>query len=155
MKRISDEEISRSLYEYDEAVRTEYPLLAGVDEAGRGPLCGPVCVAACILDPARPVHGINDSKKLTEKKREALFDEICEKALAYKSVFVGPDIIDRDNILAATMGGMREAVEGLAVRPQLVLVDGNRCPEGLAVPARPGVKGGAPRAGLGAASYLA
>ncbi len=155
MKRISDEEISRSLYEYDEAVRTEYPLLAGVDEAGRGPLCGPVCVAACILDPARPVHGINDSKKLTEKKREALFDEICEKALAYKIVFVGPDIIDRDNILAATMGGMREAVEGLAVRPQLVLVDGNRCPEGLAVPARPVVKGDATSAGIGAASILA
>ena len=95
MKRRSDEEISAPLYEYDAAVRSQYGCFAGVDEAGRGPLCGPVCVAACILDPENPVFGINDSKKLTEKKREALFDEIIEKALAYKIVFVGPEIIDR------------------------------------------------------------
>ena len=107
MKRRSDEEISAPLYEYDAAVRSQYGCFAGVDEAGRGPLCGPVCVAACILDPENPVFGINDSKKLTEKKREALFDEIIEKALAYKIVFVGPEIIDRDNILNATMGGMQ------------------------------------------------
>ena len=88
MKRRSDEEISAPLYEYDAAVRSQYGCFAGVDEAGRGPLCGPVCVAACILDPENPVFGINDSKKLTEKKREALFDEIIEKALAYKIVFV-------------------------------------------------------------------
>ena len=111
MKRRSDEEISAPLYEYDAAVRAQYGCFAGVDEAGRGPLCGPVCVAACILDPENPVHGINDSKKLTEKKRDALFDEIKEKALAYRIVFVGPDIIDRDNILNATMGGMKQAVE--------------------------------------------
>ena len=80
MKRRSDEEISAPLYEYDAAVRAQYGCFAGVDEAGRGPLCGPVCVAACILDPENPVYGINDSKKLTEKKREALFDEIKEKA---------------------------------------------------------------------------
>ncbi len=98
-----------------------YGCFAGVDEAGRGPLCGPVCVAACILDPENPVYGINDSKKLTEKKREALFDEIVEKALAYKIIFVGPEIIDRDNILNATMGGMRQAVEGLDIVPNLVL----------------------------------
>ena len=73
MKRRSDEEISAPLYEYDAAVRSQYGCFAGVDEAGRGPLCGPVCVAACILDPENPVFGINDSKKLTEKKREALF----------------------------------------------------------------------------------
>lgn len=72
-------------------------VFAGVDEAGRGPLCGPVCVAACILDPEAPVYGINDSKKLSEKKREALFDQIVEKALAYKIVFVQLSIIDRDN----------------------------------------------------------
>ena len=76
MKRRSDEEISAPLYEYDAAVRAQYGCFAGVDEAGRGPLCGPVCVAACILDPENSVHGINDSKKLTEKKRDALFDEI-------------------------------------------------------------------------------
>ena len=123
MKRRSDEEISAPLYEYDAAVRAQYGCFAGVDEAGRGPLCGPVCVAACILDPENPVQGINDSKKLTEKKRDALFDEIKEKALAYRIVFVGPEIIDRDNILNATMGGMRQAVEELDIVPNLVLVD--------------------------------
>ena len=155
MKRRSDEEISAPLYEYDAAVRSQYGCFAGVDEAGRGPLCGPVCVAACILDPENPVFGINDSKKLTEKKREALFDEIIEKALAYKIVFVGPEIIDRDNILNATMGGMKQAVEELDIVPNLVLVDGNRTPAGLQIPAQPVVKGDATSASIGAASVLA
>ena len=155
MKHRSDEEISAPLYEYDAAVRSQYGCFAGVDEAGRGPLCGPVCVAACILDPENPVFGINDSKKLTEKKREALFDEIIEKALAYKIVFVGPEIIDRDNILNATMGGMKQAVEELDIVPNLVLVDGNRTPAGLLVPAQPVVKGDATSASIGAASVLA
>ena len=122
MKRRSDEEISAPLYEYDAAVRAQYGCFAGVDEAGRGPLCGPVCVAACILDPENPVQGINDSKKLTEKKRDALFDEIKEKALAYRIVFVGPDIIDRDNILNATMGGMKQAVEELEHELKILLL---------------------------------
>ena len=155
MKRLTDEEVSRPLYSYDAAVRVENGCFAGVDEAGRGPLCGPVCVAACILDPDRPVWGINDSKKLTEKKREQLFEEIQARALAYSIVFVGPDVIDRDNILRATMDGMRQAVEQLAVTPGLVLVDGNRCPQGLAMPARPVVKGDATSASIGAASILA
>ena len=81
------------------------------------------------------MQGINDSKKLTEKKRDALFDEIKEKALAYRIVFVGPDIIDRNNILNATMGGMKQAVEELDIVPNLVLVDGNRVPAGLQIPA--------------------
>ena len=76
MKRRSDEEISAPLYAFDAEVRSQYGCFAGVDEAGRGPLCGPVCVAACILDPENPVYGINDSKKLTAAKREALFDEL-------------------------------------------------------------------------------
>ena len=114
-----------------------------------------MCVAACILDPENPVFGINDSKKLTEKKREALFDEIIEKALAYKIVFVGPEIIDRDNILNATMDGMKQAVEELDIVPNLVLVDGNRTPAGLLVPAQPVVKGDATSASIGAASVLA
>lgn len=155
MKRLTDEEVSRPLYSYDAVVRAENGCFAGVDEAGRGPLCGPVCVAACILDPDRPVWGINDSKKLTEKKREQLFEEIQARALAYSIVFVGPDVIDRDNILRATMDGMRQAVEQLAVTPGLVLVDGNRCPDGLAMPARPVVKGDATSASIGAASILA
>ena len=155
MKRLTDEEASRPLYEYDAAVRAENGCFAGVDEAGRGPLCGPVCVAACVLDPKNPVWGINDSKKLSEKKRERLFEEIKAKALAYSIVFVGPEIIDRDNILNATMGGMRQAVEQLEITPHLVLVDGNRCPAGLAMPARPVVKGDAASASIGAASILA
>ena len=155
MKRLSDEEISRPLYAYDDAVRAENGCFAGVDEAGRGPLCGPVCVAACILDPEKPVYGINDSKKLSEKKREALFEEIKAKALAYSIIFVGPEVIDRENILHATLGGMRRAVEELAITPRLVLVDGNHCPEGLAMPAQPVVKGDAASASIGAASILA
>ena len=155
MKRLSDEEVSRPLYAYDDAVRAENGCFAGVDEAGRGPLCGPVCVAACILDPEKPVYGINDSKKLSEKKREALFEEIRAKALAYSIIFVGPEVIDRENILHATLGGMRRAVEELAITPHLVLVDGNRCPEGLAMPAQPVVKGDAASASIGAASILA
>ena len=155
MKRLTDEEVSRPLYEYDAAVRAENGCFAGVDEAGRGPLCGPVCVAACILDPENPVWGINDSKKLSEKKRERLFEEIKAKALAYSIVFVGPEIIDRDNILNATMGGMRQAVEQLEITPHLVLVDGNRYPAELAMPARPVVKGDAASASIGAASILA
>ena len=155
MKRRSDEEISAPLYEYDAAIRAQYGFFAGVDEAGRGPLCGPVVVAACILDPEKPVYGINDSKKLTEKKREALFDEICDKALAYKIVFVGPEIIDRDNILNATMSGMKQAAEGLDIVPNLVLVDGNRVPAALEIPAQPVVKGDATSASIGAASILA
>ena len=155
MKRLSDEEVSRPLYAYDDAVRAKNGCFAGVDEAGRGPLCGPVCVAACILDPEKPVYGINDSKKLSEKKREALFEEIKAKALAYSIIFVGPEVIDRENILHATLGGMRRAVEELEIAPRLVLVDGNRCPEGLAMPAQPVVKGDAASASIGAASILA
>ena len=155
MKRRSDEEISAPLYAFDAEVRSQYGCFVGVDEAGRGPLCGPVCVAACILDPENPVYGINDSKKLTEKKREALFDEICEKALAYRIIFVGPEVIDRENILNATMGGMQQAVEELDIVPNLVLVDGNRTPAGLQIPAQPVVKGDATSASIGAASVLA
>lgn len=142
------------LYQYDEEIRQEYGVFCGVDEAGRGPLCGPVCVAAVILDPQVPIEGINDSKKLSEKKRELLFEEICQKALAYKIVFVGPDIIDRDNILNATMGGMRQAVEELELVPNLALIDGNKIPAGLIVPGRAVVKGDGTSASVAAASIL-
>jgi len=155
MRRRTDEEISAPLFEYDAAMRVKYGCFAGVDEAGRGPLCGPVCAAACILNPDKPVWGINDSKKLSEKKREELFAEICEKALAYKVVFVGPEVIDRENILNATMDGMRQALEGLDIAPNLALIDGNRCPPGLAQSAEAVVKGDANSAGIAAASILA
>ena len=138
-----------------EAYLKGYTAVCGIDEAGRGPLAGPVYAAAVWLPEGLVIDGLNDSKKLTEKKREALFDEICEKALAYRIVFVGPEVIDRENILNATMGGMRQAVEELDIVPNLVLVDGNRTPAGLQIPAQPVVKGDATSASIGAASVLA
>lgn len=143
------------LYQYDQTIRQEHGVFCGVDEAGRGPLCGPVAVAAVILDPENPIDGINDSKKLSEKKRELLFEEICQKALAWKVVLVGPEIIDRDNILNATLGGMRQAVEELPLRPRFVLVDGNKIPAGLEFPAQALVKGDGASASVAAASILA
>ena len=108
-----------------------------------------------ILDPENPIEGINDSKKLSEKKREALFEVIKEKALAYHVVFVGPEEIDRINILNATMSGMCQAVEGLPLKPEFVLVDGNRIPKDLTIPAAWQVKGDAVSASIAAASILA
>ena len=104
------------------------PLVAGVDEAGRGPLAGPVVVAAVILDPRRTITGLDDSKKLSEKRREALFPQIREMALAWSIVEVGVEEIDTINILQATLLGMRRALEGLSPAPSLALVDGNRAP---------------------------
>lgn len=144
-----------SLYETDAAIRAAHGIFCGVDEAGRGPLCGPVSVAACILNPDDPIEGLNDSKKLSEKKREALYAEITARALAWKVVLVGPDIIDRDNILQATMGGMRQAVEELEITPNFVVVDGNRCPQGLSMPCEAMVKGDGSSASIAAASILA
>ena len=155
MKRRTDEEISAPLYAYDADIRAQYGCFAGVDEAGRGPLCGPVCVAACILDPENPVPGVNDSKKLSEKKREALFDEIKEKALAYQIVFVSPQEIDEKNILWATMAGMERAVAGLDPAPAFAVVDGNRVPPQLIVPVLAQVKGDGVCASVAAASILA
>ena len=129
-------------------------LVAGVDEVGRGPLCGAVVTAAVILDPARPILGLNDSKKLTEAKREALFDEICEKALSFCIARAEVDEIDRLNILHATLLAMQRAVEGLHITPKLALIDGNRCPK-LAVPAAPVVKGDSQVPAIAAASILA
>lgn len=129
--------------------------IAGVDEAGRGPLCGPVYAAAVILDPARPIDGLNDSKKLSEKKREALAPLIRERALAWAVGIATVEEIDRLNILHATMLAMRRAVQGLAVPPDQVLVDGNRIPPGLTVPARAIVGGDASEAAISAASILA
>ena len=143
------------LYEMDAEIRAQHGIFCGVDEAGRGPLCGPVSVAACILNPDDPIEGLNDSKKLSEKKREALYEQIVSRALAWKVVLVGPEIIDRDNILQATMGGMRQAVEELDITPNYVVVDGNRCPPGLSIPAEAVVKGDAASASIAAASILA
>ena len=129
-------------------------LLCGVDEAGRGPLCGPVVAAAVILDPARPIAGLADSKKLSEKRRNALAIEIREKALAWCIAEASVAEIDRLNILHATMLAMQRAVAGLAVVPARVQVDGNRCPR-LDLPCEAVVKGDSLVAEISAASILA
>jgi ribonuclease HII len=129
-------------------------LIAGVDEAGRGPLVGPVCAAAVILDPARPIDGIADSKKLTAARRERLDRLIRDGALAWSIAWSSAEEIDRLNILQATLLAMRRAVAGLQVRPARVLVDGNRCPE-LAIETQAIVGGDGRVAAIGAASILA
>lgn len=129
-------------------------LVAGVDEVGRGPLCGAVVTAAVILDPARPILGLNDSKKLTEARRELLFDEIREKALSWCIARAEVEEIDQLNILHATMLAMQRAVAGLHITPRLALIDGNRCPQ-LAVPSAAVVKGDSKVPAIAAASILA
>lgn len=129
-------------------------LLAGVDEAGRGPLAGPVMAAAVILDELHPIAGLTDSKKLTAKRREALFDEIRAKALCFCVAQASVQEIDRLNILQATMLAMQRAVQGLRLRPSLVQVDGNRLPP-LAMQAEAIVKGDLLVPAISAASILA
>ncbi|GGC85456.1 ribonuclease HII [Halopseudomonas salina] len=129
-------------------------LVAGVDEVGRGPLCGAVVTAAVILDPLRPIEGLNDSKKLTEARREALFPLIQERALAWCIARAEVNEIDQLNILHATMLAMQRAVAGLLVQPDRVLVDGNRCPV-LPMPSEPVIKGDSRVPAIAAASILA
>ena len=140
------------LFLYDEMVGVRP--LCGVDEAGRGPLAGDVYAAAVILKPDVRIEGLNDSKKLSEKKREQLYDEICAKAEAYCVATASVEEIDRLNILQATFLAMRRAVEGLQAVPKLVLVDGNRNPQ-LPIHSRLVVKGDASSACIAAASILA
>ena len=129
-------------------------LVAGVDEAGRGPLAGPVVAAAVILDELQPIKGLADSKRLGPVTRERLFDEIRAKALACCIAEASVDEIDRLNILQATLLAMQRAVQGLRLPPRRVLVDGNRLPA-LSMPARAVVKGDATVAAISAASILA
>ncbi|HIF9070622.1 TPA: ribonuclease HII [Photobacterium damselae] len=129
-------------------------LIAGVDEVGRGPLVGAVVTAAVILDPNNPIEGLTDSKKLSEKKRNALFDEIKEKALAWSLGRCEADEIDELNILQATMVAMQRAVAGLNITPDFVLIDGNKTPQ-LPMPAQAVVKGDLRVAEISAASILA
>jgi ribonuclease HII len=129
-------------------------LVAGVDEVGRGPLVGAVVTAAVILDPAKPIVGLADSKKLSEKRRNTLYDEIIEKALAWSLGRAEPEEIDSLNILHATMLAMQRAVAGLAIAPEYVLIDGNRCPA-LPMPSLAVVKGDSRVAEISAASILA
>ncbi|MFI4938835.1 MAG: ribonuclease HII [Burkholderiales bacterium] len=129
-------------------------LICGVDEAGRGPLAGPVFAAAVILDPARPITGLRDSKKLSEARRDALAIAIKSHALAWSIAECSEQEIDSLNILQATMLAMRRAVEGLAVQPTLALIDGNRCPV-MPVRSEAIVKGDDKVAAISAASILA
>lgn len=131
-----------------------YQLVAGVDEVGRGPLVGDVVTAAVILNPNNPIEGLNDSKKLSEKKRLALLPEIKEKALAWAVGRCSPEEIDELNILQATMVAMQRAIAGLKVQPDLALIDGNRCPQ-LPMDSQAVVKGDLRVAEISAASIIA
>ncbi|MFT4925862.1 MAG: ribonuclease HII [Phenylobacterium sp.] len=139
---------------YDPIIRPTVNLIAGVDEVGRGPLVGDVVTAAVILDPNRPIEGLADSKKLSEKKRNLLAEQIRERALCWAIGRASPSEIDQLNILQATMLAMTRAVEQLSITPEFVFIDGNRCPP-LAMPAQAIVKGDARVAEISAASILA
>ncbi|MDE6665333.1 MAG: ribonuclease HII [Ruminococcus sp.] len=146
--------LHKELFEYDSTLRKDFPVICGVDEAGRGPLAGDVYAAAVILNDDLLIDYLNDSKKISEKRREKLYDEIIEKADAYCIATASVDEIDNLNILKATMLAMKRAVEGLGVKPDLALIDGNRLPE-LDCESRFVIKGDATSASISAASVLA
>lgn len=132
-----------------------FKFICGVDEAGRGPLAGPVCAAAVILPENCEIDGLNDSKKLSEKKREALFDVIKEKALSYSIAFASVEEIEEFNILEATFIAMNRAIEGLDKKADYALIDGNRIPKGIKIPCETVIKGDAKSSSIAAASILA
>lgn len=138
----------------DSCAERGYKVICGVDEAGRGPLAGPVCAAAVILPADIPIEGLNDSKKLSDKKRRELYPLIKQHAVAYSVVLVDEKEIDQVNILQATLRAMHDAVNGLSQKPDYVLVDGNRLPE-LDVEAEAVVHGDSLSASIAAASILA
>ena len=138
-----------------ESILKGFKLVCGVDEAGRGPLAGPVCAAAVILPVDCEIEGLNDSKKISEKKREQLFDIIVEKALAYSIAFGSVEEIEEHNILQATYIAMNRAIDGLAINADFALIDGNRVPKGIAIPCETVVKGDAKSCSIAAASILA
>lgn len=144
-----------AMYEIEHLCREKgYKYIAGVDEAGRGPLAGPVCAAAVVLPDNIFIPGINDSKKLSEKKREELFDIICEKAIAYSIEYSDTEQIERENILAATMDAMNRAINNLSVPVDYALIDGNR-KNGIECECETVVKGDSKSISIAAASILA
>ena len=156
-KLTEEEEIARvmAMSEIENSLRGKgYNLIAGVDEAGRGPLAGPVYAAAVILPEGCVIKGINDSKKLSEKRREELYDEITEKAVAYSVCAIDEKRVDEINILNATFEAMNGAVNGLSVTPDYVIIDGNRI-AGMTIPHETVVKGDAKSISIAAASILA
>ncbi len=145
-----------NLYENELKLYRQYKVIAGVDEAGRGPLAGPLFVAAVILgENGLKIEGLNDSKKLSEKKREYLYDIIKEQASYWSIIEISPQEIDKKNILKATMDGMAKAVQNLQITPDICLIDGNRLPKNLSIPAKAIVKGDSKYASIAAASILA
>ncbi len=138
----------------NELIDQGYKSICGVDEAGRGPLAGPVCAAAVILKPNDIIEGVNDSKKLTEKKREMLYDIIKERAVSYSIAFATVEEIEELNILNATMLAMKRAVEGLSVPADYAIIDGNKTPK-LQIPCNYVIKGDAKSMSIAAASILA
>lgn len=143
-----------TLFEFDSDIRKNHTVICGVDEAGRGPLAGDVYAAAVVFSDNVFIDGINDSKKLSEKKRELLFDEIIKKSEAYCISTASVEEIDTFNILQATFLAMKRAVDGLKIKPELALIDGNRLPS-LDIPAKDIVKGDGLSASIAAASILA
>ena len=143
-------------YEFEKAaVNSGFSCICGVDEAGRGPLAGPVCAAAVILPEGAVIAGLDDSKKLTEKKREKLYDIIKETAVAYSVAYGTLEEIETVNILEATYLAMNRAIEGLSVKPDFALIDGNRVPRGIKIPCETIVKGDSKSMSVAAASVLA
>ena len=143
-------------YEFEKAaVNSGFSCICGVDEAGRGPLAGPVCAAAVILPEGVVIEGLDDSKKLTEKKRERLYDIIKETAVAYSVAYGTLEEIETVNILEATYLAMNRAIEDLTVKPDFALIDGNRVPRGIKIPCETIVKGDSRSMSIAAASVLA
>ena len=143
-------------YEYEKAaVLSGFNIICGVDEAGRGPLAGPVCAAAVILPTDAVIEGLDDSKKLSEKKRERLYDEITKKAVAYCVAYGTLEEIESVNILEATFIAMNRAIDGLKVKPDFAIIDGNRVPKGIKIPCATLVKGDSKSMSVAAASVLA
>ena len=143
-------------YEFEKAaVNSGFSCICGVDEAGRGPLAGPVCAAAVILPEGAVIEGLDDSKKLTEKKRERLYDIIKQTAVAYSVAYGTLEEIETVNILEATYLAMNRAIEGLTIKPDFALIDGNRVPRGIKIPCETIVKGDSKSMSVAAASVLA
>lgn len=152
---MSKEKVQVDWLKHENELREQgYNFICGVDEAGRGPLAGPVCAAAVILPPDTIIEGVNDSKKLSEKKREELFDVVIDTALSYCIAFGSVEEIEEHNILATTMMTMKRAVEGLDVKADYAIVDGNRMPA-LDIPGNFVIKGDANSMSIAAASILA
>ena len=143
-------------FSYENIARQKgYKFICGVDEAGRGPLAGPVCAAAVILPPDCIIDGLNDSKKISEKKREMLFEQIIQKAVSYSVAYGTLEEIEKYNILEATYLAMNRAIDGLSQKADFVLIDGNRIPKNIKIPCETVVKGDSKSCSVAAASILA